>query len=144
MTDWWGLDEDVPGPTWFRFGLANSALAGEPGGGLLAWLGGVNIDETAFSLAPDNVLFKPDYVLDAGNAPPWLGNVLTDNALDWSLRYDASNGYMELNHTWFCDDKTSDRCVHAFSFPFLSLYLCLYHIFRSRQYSYVITAGDRI
>lgn len=26
------------------------------------------------------------------------------NALDWALRFDLSTGYIELNHSWYCDD----------------------------------------
>ena len=31
------------------------------------------------------------------------------NALHWSLRFDLSTGYMQLNHSWYCDDKDPER-----------------------------------
>ncbi|KAK0740065.1 hypothetical protein B0T18DRAFT_417155, partial [Schizothecium vesticola] len=33
------------------------------------------------------------------------------NALEWSLRFDLSTGYMELSHSWYCDDKNPDKPI---------------------------------
>ena len=31
------------------------------------------------------------------------------NALEWAVRLDLSTGYMELNHSWYCDDLDPGR-----------------------------------
>ena len=31
------------------------------------------------------------------------------NVLDWQVRFDITTGYMELNHSWYCDDKDPSR-----------------------------------
>ncbi|KAK3370376.1 hypothetical protein B0H63DRAFT_552312 [Podospora didyma] len=33
------------------------------------------------------------------------------NVVNWSFRFDASSGYLELKHSWFCNDKNPDTPI---------------------------------
>lgn len=110
LTAWFGHWKSDQMYTKLRFDLNSSVFWDRPGGGLLH---NVGIQETwgpdASRLTPWLRGFDPTHTFRSGNRfeemyDPDLGWDFY-NPLDWSVRFDLSTGYMELNHSWYCDDK---------------------------------------
>jgi len=118
QTDWFGLFSDMPEvmSTWFTFELNNSALAGFPPtmaskDGIVRHVG---VREDIFDwigvMTPGMRTFDPlRLVRHSDFGKGWAAGWKFYNALDWNLRFDISTGYMELNHSWYCDDKNLDK-----------------------------------
>ncbi|KAK0726001.1 hypothetical protein B0H67DRAFT_551424 [Lasiosphaeris hirsuta] len=119
QTDWFGVlgnRQDVLS-TMFQFNLNSSVFAGFPPtklskDGVVRELG-ITQETAGWTLTPWVRTFDPTRVYtdqteywDISN-PGWKFY----NALAWSLRLDISTGYMELNHSWYCDDKDPERPI---------------------------------
>jgi hypothetical protein len=85
--------------TTLLFSLENSALATRPGGQLITILG---IEGEA--LTPYLGHFNPSQTYAYYSIRRYFPDVR-----DWRARFDATNGYLELNHSWWCMDKTPWR-----------------------------------
>lgn len=92
------------------FEFANSAFARrEAGNGatrIMLW--------RTSGLSPFVPAWRPDFayglvrpesmvIVQSGGRRPF------SNFVDWSLKYDAAKAYLELNHTWYCNDKTPSQ-----------------------------------
>jgi hypothetical protein len=95
-----------------KFQLNNSALAGDWNkGGLVEFVGaqdGTDLAPYYPDFNPTRTYGEPGEVgFDDING--WIyqrGRVFPHaNNLAWNVRFDASSGYLELSHTWFCADK---------------------------------------
>ncbi|KAK3389844.1 hypothetical protein B0H63DRAFT_519079 [Podospora didyma] len=79
--------------------LDNSAISSRPPSGNIFPLNGIGWWD--HRLAPYTPWFEPSvtyrYVQQAG---------YYKDVVDWTVRFDPSNGYLELNHSWECVDKT--------------------------------------
>jgi len=132
QTAWFGRLDDTPlsdkpevMTTWFTFSLNNSALAGYPPpittsttsstttDGILHHVG---VREDIFNwigvMTPGMRTFNPSLTVrhsDFGKG--WPPGWKFPNALDWSLRFDIASGYLELNHSWYCNDKSAEKPV---------------------------------
>lgn len=108
--------------SWFQFDLNSSVFATRPSGG-----GGGR-----GALIRDVGNRAREYESELHRVTPWLrgwdptftyssGDRLTKtyaelgwdtglyNVLDWKVRFDAATGYMELSHSWYCDDRNPDK-----------------------------------
>ena len=99
-----------------KFSLHNSALEGDwEKGGLVEYIGA----QDGVELAPYYPDFQPTHLYgepgEVGftdiNGWSWQrGRIFPkSNNLAWNVRFDASSGYLELNHSWFCDDRDPSR-----------------------------------
>ncbi|KAK3342066.1 hypothetical protein B0T25DRAFT_358152 [Lasiosphaeria hispida] len=120
QTDWFDVlssyHPDVL-TTWFEFNLNSSVFAGFPPtalskDGVVRDLG-VRQEVAGRALTPWMRTFDPTRVFTDRAEYPDISNPGWKfyNALGWSLRFDISAGYMELNHSWYCDDKDPERPV---------------------------------
>ncbi|GAB1317059.1 hypothetical protein MFIFM68171_07269 [Madurella fahalii] len=110
LTAWFGHWKSDQMYTKLRFDLNSSVFWGRPGGGVLRDVG---IQQTwgsdASRLTPWLRGFDPTHTFRSrnqfeGRYDAGLGADFY-NPLDWSVRFDLSTGYMELNNSWYCDDK---------------------------------------
>jgi hypothetical protein len=110
-TVWFGHWKSDQMYTHLRFDLNNSAFSGRPGGGLITDIGiRDNWGPEVGSLTPWLRGFNPAQTFHSGDRDNYFNlgwNFY--NVLDWSVRFDVSAGYMELNHSWYCDDKDPSR-----------------------------------
>ena len=85
---------DKPGARPIRGLVTQSSYYGNEGtAALTPWLKGWD-PTTAFKSVGRN---EPEYYFDPGfDFYEFLG---------WSIRFDAAAGYLELSHSWYCDDK---------------------------------------
>ncbi len=101
--------------TRLRFDLVNSVFENRPdsaGGarvvtdvGTESWLGYQKGQAEAAKLTP---------WLRGADPTAWFRSydrVVYDELArwNWRVRFDVLTGYMELNHTWYCDDKDTKR-----------------------------------
>ena len=105
---------DVP-LTWFRLDLNSSALHGVPPtnisrDGVVRDIGVTWFDHVGI-VTPWTHRWDPMRLWDDQSESDGLSNPGWNfyNALHWSLRFDLSTGYMQLNHSWYCDDKDPER-----------------------------------
>jgi hypothetical protein len=93
-----------------RFVLNNSALAGDwDKGGLVEYISAEHdtyltpylpgFKPTHLYGEPGDLGFEDNHGFQRNRGFPHANN------LAWNLRFDASSGYLELSHTWFCIDK---------------------------------------
>ncbi|KAK0619640.1 hypothetical protein B0T14DRAFT_603396 [Immersiella caudata] len=98
--------------TRLRLDLESSVWKGSgiKGGGVVKGLGNMRVT---------------DWESDAVKTTPWVGSWDPSwtyrsgerddrefyNFLDWSVRFDLTTGYMELSHSWYCDDKNPERPI---------------------------------
>lgn len=90
----------------FTIELNNSATARRPGGGVLP-----NVGATGAWLTPYFAGWRPATPYGVEETPNAIGYYQRRpyrNMVDWSFRFDALSRYLELNHTWFCNDKNPD------------------------------------
>ena len=128
VTAWFGHWKSDQTYTKLRFDLSSSVFQDRPDDGrggsvvrnigiqstyseygagyLTPWLRG--FDPTATFRSPSRGSYS-----DAGGLDFY-------NVLEWQVRFDITTGYMELIHSWYCDDKDPSRpCVSfSLSFPF--------------------------
>ena len=110
-TVWFGHWKSDQTYTHLKFDLENSVFSERPGGGLIT---GVGIQDSwgpaAGSLTPWLRGFNPAQTLHSGDRASY-SNLGWDfyNVLGWDVRFDVSTGYMELNMSWYCDDKDPAR-----------------------------------
>jgi len=90
---------DAVGST-LSFTLNNSALASRPGGSLIRDIYPISDELTPYF--PD---FQPTQSYEMSRA--WRDEY--PNVLWWSVKFDVSTGYMELKHSWYCNDKDPSR-----------------------------------
>lgn len=76
-----------------HFDLHNSALLRRPGGGVLT-----RVRAWSRPLTPYLPSWRPAEAYVSSTMP-------FENVLGWALRFDGDSGYLELNHTWYCNDK---------------------------------------
>jgi hypothetical protein len=131
-------DYDQPESS-FGVRLLNSALARRPGGPE----GGFEVGAEAEQLTPYTGLqnpsgwgygWRPNWLYMLVGTSPYIGSRKRPfiNVVDWSFRFDAQAGYLELNHSWFCNDKNPSTPYVAFSlFPFFrGVFFVLFHSFK--------------
>jgi hypothetical protein len=92
--------------TELRFALNNSALGRDPRDKNFDYVGGFDN-----ALTPYMDGFDPTRTYSSRDNLPFAGYSLGNrrdmgNMLDWSVRFDASSGYMELESSWYCMDKS--------------------------------------
>lgn len=89
--------------TVLSFDLLNSALVRRPGGGAAP------VAARADELTPYIPAWEPARVYDLWEQGSWRvpqgGRRPFANMLGWSLRFDAQAKYLELNQSWYCNDK---------------------------------------
>jgi len=112
LTDWFGwinhLDPQMN--TMFVFNLNSSVFAGRPrtegdDDGVIKYLG-TSREENGPFLTPGMPDFDPSRGYTSG---PGSGGFY--NPLGGEVKFDISTGYMELKHSWYCDDKNLDTPV---------------------------------
>jgi hypothetical protein len=107
LTAWFGHWKSDQMYSNLRFDLNSSVFSNRPGGGLIRKVGlQSGWGPEAGSLTPWLRGFDPTQTLrsvkrDSYYKPGWDFY----NGLDWNVRFDAATGYMELNQSWYCDDK---------------------------------------
>ncbi|KAK4451241.1 hypothetical protein QBC34DRAFT_295718 [Podospora aff. communis PSN243] len=118
LTDWFGwighLTPEMN--TGFTFDLNSSVFVGFPGtayskDGVIRGVGRVSEEDGPF-LTPGMRSFDPSRVYT--NTPLtdyWAPGWKFYQALGWEVRFDVSTGYMELKHSWYCDDKNVDTPI---------------------------------
>jgi hypothetical protein len=120
QTDWFGVFSDLPEvpSTWFLFNLNSSVFAGFPPtvlskDGVVRDLG-IRQEYNGWTMTPWTRTFNPSRTIsDMTESDGYTTNYGWKfyNALDWQFRFDISTGYMELNHSWYCDDKNLDTPI---------------------------------
>ncbi|KAI0521057.1 hypothetical protein F5B22DRAFT_36429 [Xylaria bambusicola] len=75
-----------------KFRLDNSALIRRPGGG------SIDVFTGSYAMSPYFESFNPIQTF-----APYKRNFLND--LGWTLRLDLARQYLELNQSWYCEDK---------------------------------------
>jgi hypothetical protein len=90
-TDWPAIDRVsiYASETTFRLSLDNSALPGQ-------LIGGIGAGTT--SLTPYLPDFEPTRTFETMGLP-------SKNVLDCKVRFDPTTGYLEVNSSWYCNDK---------------------------------------
>ena len=92
----------------FSVYLDNSALAKRPGGGGPKGVG-FELGATTEKLTPYAAEWEPTYRYVLGSTYADLRPRPNKNVIDWGFRFDAKRGYLEVNHTWFCDEKSPGK-----------------------------------
>lgn len=98
-----------------KFDIDSSAFRDRPGGGVVHNVGTSTIPidyEDATALTPWLRGSDPTQVYTPADRMPWDSSVIGwdfYNVLGWDVRFDLSTGYLELNHSWYCDDKDPSR-----------------------------------
>jgi hypothetical protein len=111
QTTWFGHWKSDQTFTRLRFDLNNSVFWERPGGGLIKDVGiQADYGQEAGSLTPWLRGFNPAQTFHSLEGPNYYNSGWKlYNVLDWSVRFDLTTGYMELNHSWYCDDKDPSR-----------------------------------
>lgn len=101
-----GYDVDDPRST-FSVYLENSGLARRPGGPK----GGFGVGALAERMTPYAPGWKPGskYGLESSPNDIEVRRRPFRNVVDWGLRFDAERGYLEVEHSWYCDDKAPGK-----------------------------------
>lgn len=114
LTAWFGHWKSDQMYTKLRFNLSSSVFWGRPGVGVVRNIGTQESQgPDASALTPWLRGFEPTHTFHSGDR--FANGYDADlgwnfyNALDWNVRFDLSTGYMELNHSWYCDDKDPSR-----------------------------------
>ncbi len=107
-TEWLDMSDISRPKSILHLELHNSALVGRPGGGVVQNVGGWTP-----ALTPYLPVWQPALVYDFSLSP---GEDMIPgrrrpypNMVGWSVRFDAEQGYLELNHTWYCNDKNPSK-----------------------------------
>ncbi|KAK0618915.1 hypothetical protein B0T14DRAFT_584163 [Immersiella caudata] len=118
LTDWFGwIGHLTPYMnTMFLFDLNSTVFSGIPTtpaikDGLIRGVGH-SLEENGPFLTPGMQVFDPSRVYRNDKLDDWWGpGWKFYHGLDWDVRLDLSTGYMELNHSWYCDDKNLDTPI---------------------------------
>lgn len=108
---WGESDADAEGASFYlNMRLANSALGGAGGGGKVVTFGADGWSTMVPWLPGWNPATRYGFVEDRDER--WRTSIIQHprpfrNAVDWEVRFDAAKGYMEVSHSWFCNDKNA-------------------------------------
>ncbi|KAK3339805.1 hypothetical protein B0T25DRAFT_636249 [Lasiosphaeria hispida] len=108
-TYWLYMSIVSPPTSVLSFDFANSAFTRRPGagGGLIK-----HVEANTPALSPFTSGWRPAASYGQLDDPWWTfgfgGHFPFDNALSWRMRFDATTGYLEMNHVWYCNDKNPD------------------------------------
>ncbi|KAK3348678.1 hypothetical protein B0T25DRAFT_608834 [Lasiosphaeria hispida] len=93
----------------FSVYLENSGLARRPGGPR----GGFEVGASAERMTPYGAAWKPafKYGLESSPNDIQVRQRPFRNMVDWSFRFDAASGYLEVEHSWYCDDKAPGKPI---------------------------------
>ncbi|KAK0648008.1 hypothetical protein B0T16DRAFT_455514 [Cercophora newfieldiana] len=91
----------------FSVYLDNSALSKRPGG----HPEGFELGASTEKLTPHVTDFEPTYWYTLGSIFADLRPRPFRNVVDWGFRFDATVGYLEVNHTWFCEEKSPGKPI---------------------------------
>lgn len=89
----------------FAITLSNSALTRRPGSSL-------DIGATSSKLTPYSGSWEPSLkysLMDSAPEEIGLRKRPFRNVIDWGFRFDAERGYLELESSWFCEDKAPGK-----------------------------------
>ncbi|KAK4450171.1 hypothetical protein QBC34DRAFT_297593 [Podospora aff. communis PSN243] len=122
LTAWYGYGREDVTYTRVRFDLNSSVFWGREGGGIVKGVGNERSADSGRGTAylgswesamvrttPWVASWDPSWTFRSGER--YGGEARYEdlgwdvyNVLDWSVRFDVPTGYMELKHSWYCDD----------------------------------------